>query len=50
MRTNSRVVTSKGAFARVTGPYRYQNGCYAVYSGAASDGIGWIDGSKLYTS
>jgi hypothetical protein len=45
---NSKILKSKGAFARVTGPCRAQNGFIAVYTSAASDGIGWIDGSKLF--
>jgi len=44
---NSKILKSKGAFARVTGPCRSQNGFIAVYTAAASDGIGWIDRSKL---
>lgn len=44
---NSRILKSKGTFERVTGPCRSQNGFIAVYTSAASDGIGWIDGSKL---
>jgi hypothetical protein len=44
---NSKILKSKGAFERVTGPCRAQNGFIAVYTSAASDGIGWIDGSKL---
>jgi hypothetical protein len=42
------ILKSKGAFERVTGPCRSQNGFIAVYTAAASDGIGWIDRSKLY--
>jgi hypothetical protein len=38
----------QGAFERVTGPGRSQKGFIAVYTAAASDGIGWIDRSKLY--
>jgi hypothetical protein len=45
---NSHILKSKGAFARVTGPCRYSNGFVAVYTSAASDGIGWIDRSKLF--
>ena len=45
---NSKILKSKGAFERVTGPCRSQNGFIAVYTAAASDGIGWIDRSKLY--
>ena len=44
---NSKILKSKGAFERVTGPCRSQNGFIAVYTAAASDGIGWIDRSKL---
>jgi hypothetical protein len=44
---NSRILKSKGAFARVTGPCRSRNGFIAVYTAAASDGIGWIDRTKL---
>ena len=44
---NSKILKSKGAFERVTGPCRAQNGFIAVYTAAASDGIGWIDRSKL---
>jgi hypothetical protein len=44
---NSKILKSKGAFERVTGPCRAQNGFIAVYTSAASDGIGWIDSSKL---
>ena len=40
---NSKILKSKGAFERVTGPCRSQNGFIAVYTAAASDGIGWID-------
>jgi hypothetical protein len=46
--TNSRIITWKSAFARVTGPCSSRNGFIAVYTSSASDGIGWIDGSKLY--
>ena len=45
---NSRILKSKGAFERVTGPCRYSNGFVAVSTSAASDGIGWIDRSKLF--
>jgi hypothetical protein len=45
---NSRILKSKGAFERVTGPCRAENGFIAVYTTAASDGIGWIDSSKLF--
>jgi hypothetical protein len=45
---NSKILKSKGAFARVTGPCRYSNGFVAVYTTAASDGIGWIDRSKVF--
>ena len=45
---NSKILKSKGAFERVTGPCRYSNGFVAVYTSAASDGIGWIDRSKLF--
>jgi hypothetical protein len=45
---NSRILKSKGAFERVTGPCRAENGFIAVYTAAASDGIGWIDSSKLF--
>lgn len=45
---NSKILKSKGAFERVTGPCRSQNGFIAVYTSAASDGIGWIDSSKLF--
>ena len=45
---NSKILKSKGAFERVTGPCRAQNGFIAVYTAAASDGIGWIDRSKLH--
>jgi len=44
----SKILKSKGAFERVTGPCRYSNGFVAVYTSAASDGIGWIDRSKLH--
>jgi hypothetical protein len=44
---NSKVLKSKGSFERVTGPCRAQNGFTAVYTSAASDGIGWINSSKL---
>ena len=44
---NSKILKSKGAFERVTGPCRTQNGFTAVYTSAASDGIGWIDSSKI---
>jgi hypothetical protein len=44
---NSKILKSKGAFERVTGPCRAQNGFTAVYTSAASDGIGWIDSSKI---
>jgi hypothetical protein len=47
---NSKILKSKGAFERVTGPCRSQNGFIAVYTAAASDGIGWIDRSKLMTA
>jgi hypothetical protein len=47
---NSKILKSKGAFERVTGPCRSQNGFIAVYTAAASDGIGWIDRSKLTTA
>jgi hypothetical protein len=46
---NSKILKSKGAFERVTGPCRSSNGFIAVYTTAASDGIGWIDRTKLYT-
>jgi hypothetical protein len=45
---NSKILKSKGAFEKVTGPCRSQNGFIAVYTSAASDGIGWIDRSKLF--
>jgi hypothetical protein len=45
---NSSILKSKGAFERVTGPCRADNGFIAVYTSAASDGIGWIDRSKLF--
>ena len=44
---NSKILKSKGAFERVTGPCQSRNGFIAVYTAAASDGIGWIDRSKL---
>jgi hypothetical protein len=44
---NSKILKSKGAFERVTGPCRTQNGFTAVYTSAANDGIGWIDSSKI---
>jgi hypothetical protein len=44
---NSKILKSKGTFERVTGPCRAQNGFTAVYTAAASDGIGWINSSKL---
>ena len=47
---NSKILKSKGAFERVTGPCRSANGFIAVYTSAASDGEGWIDGSKLMTA
>jgi hypothetical protein len=47
---NSKILKSKGAFERVTGPCRSSNGFIAVYTAAASDGIGWIDRTKLYTT
>jgi hypothetical protein len=47
--TNSKILKSKGAFERVTGPCTRSGGFIAVYTSAASDGIGWIDASKLYT-
>jgi hypothetical protein len=43
---NARILKSKGAFARVTGPCRERNGFIAVY--LAEGGIGWIDAGKLY--
>jgi hypothetical protein len=45
---SSRILKSKGSFERVTGPCRYSNGFVAVYTSAASDGIGSIDRSKLF--
>jgi hypothetical protein len=45
---NSKILKSKGAFERVTGPCRAQSGFIAVYTSAASDGIGWIDRTKLH--
>ena len=45
---NSKILKSKGAFDRLTGPCRYSKGFVAVYTSAASDGIGWIDRSKLF--
>ena len=47
---NSKILKSKGSFERVTGPCRSQNGFIAVYTAAASDGIGWIDRTKLMTA
>jgi hypothetical protein len=45
---NSKILKSKGAFERFTGPCRSSNGFIAVYTSAASYGIGWIDRSKLF--
>jgi hypothetical protein len=45
---NSKILKSKGSFERVTGPCRYQNGFTAVFTAAASDGLGWINSSKLF--
>jgi hypothetical protein len=47
--TNSVVRVSKSAFARLTGPCRGPNGgFFEVYCGACTDGIGWVDRSKLF--
>jgi hypothetical protein len=44
---NSKILKSKGSFERVTGPCQARNGFTAVYTSAASDGIGWMHTSKL---
>jgi hypothetical protein len=44
---NSRILKSKGAFERVTGPCRTDGGFTAVYTSAARDGIGWINSARL---
>jgi hypothetical protein len=47
--TNSVVRESKSAYARLTGPcHGSENGFFPVYSSATTDGLGWVDRSKLY--
>src|SRR5262245_57009464 len=44
---NSVIRDSRGAFARLTGPCRTSGPFIAVYSSATTDGVGWVDSSKL---
>jgi hypothetical protein len=47
--SNSVIRDSRGAFARLTGPCRGPSGgFFEVYSSACTDGLGWVDRSKLY--
>ena len=45
---NSVIRDSRGTYARLTGPCRTSGPFIAVYSGATTDGLGWVDSSKVF--